>query len=52
MMLIESPTDLKRNRYSLFILSDRIGVSLIVFLNISHGASMLADRPILGSDLY
>ena len=51
MMWIESATDLKRNRYSLVILSDRIVVSLIVILNISHGASMLADRPILGSAL-
>ena len=33
------------------ILSDRIGGSLIVILNISHGASMLADRPILGRAL-
>ena len=31
------------------ILSDRIGVSLIVMLNILHGASMLADRPVLVS---
>ena len=33
------------------ILSDQIGDSLIVILNILHGASVLADRPLLGSVL-